>query len=339
MKRAWGILVLLVLATAGWLMAQVPAPALAPLTEKEVISLLKSKQSPAVVAQRGVDFEISPEIEKKLRKAKADDQFIQVVRDAGPAGRAARAANPNAPRVTPEEGQAIWAVANELDPDRAIQLAQDFEKKFPNSPVLSEAYSSAAVAYARKDEMAQAVEYGEKSLKSNPQNVKALLLLAPLLPQPQLLRSGDLDKEKKLTDAESYAKRALPLIDQLPRQPNETDDQLQKRKAGYAAQMHSALGMVHLERSTLALQGPDHEELAKAEEEYQIAVTMTHEPIPEDYYRLGEVRAMLGKLDGAIEAFTKASELGQGTMIKTYADQRIAELNKRKSQAPPPAKQ
>ena len=116
-------------------------------------------------------------------------------------------------------------MANELDPDRAIQLAQDFEKKFPNSPVLSEAYAFAAVAYARKDEMAQAVEYGEKSLKSNPQNVKALLLLAPLLPQPQLLRSGDLDKEKKLADAESYAKRALPLIEQLPKQPNETDDQ------------------------------------------------------------------------------------------------------------------
>jgi tetratricopeptide (TPR) repeat protein len=337
MKRAWGILVLLVLATAGWLMAQVPAPA--PLTEKEVISLLKSKQSPAVVAQRGVDFEISPEIEKKLRKAKADDQFIQVVREAGPAARAARAANPNAPRVTPEEGQAIWAVANELDPDRAIQLAQDFEKKFPNSPVLSEAYSSAAVAYARKDEITQAVEYGEKSLKSNPQNLKALLLLAPLLPQPQLLKSGDLDKDKKLTDAESYAKRALPLIDQLPRQPNETDDQLQKRKAGYAAQMHSALGMVHLERSTLALQGPDHEELAKAEEEYQFAVTMTDQPIAQDYYRLAEVRVMLGKLDAAIEAFRKAGELGQGTIIKTYADQKIADLNKRKSQTPPAPKQ
>ena len=70
MKRAWGILVLLVLATAGWLMAQVPAPALAPLTEKEVIGLLKSKQPPAQwlpFEQRGVDFEIA----RKSRRSSA----------------------------------------------------------------------------------------------------------------------------------------------------------------------------------------------------------------------------------------------------------------------------
>jgi hypothetical protein len=47
---------------------------------------------------------------------------------------------------------------------------------------------------------------------------------------------------------------------------------------------------------------------------------------------------MEGKLDDAIAAFTKASELGQGTMIKQYADDRIAELKKRKAQSAPAAK-
>jgi tetratricopeptide (TPR) repeat protein len=337
MKRAFGILVFLILATGGWLMAQVPAQA--PLTEKEVIGLLKSKQPPAqtvaVLEQRGVDFEINPDIEKKLRKAKADDQFLEAVRYVGPAARAARAANPNAPRVTLEEGREIMAVGNELDPDRAIQMAQDFEKKFPNSAVLSEAYSLAAVAYARKNEIAQAVENGEKSLKLNPQNLRALLLLAPLLPAPQLLRNSDLDKEKKLADAETYARRALQLIDQLPKQPNQADDQIQKQKAEFASQMHSALGMVHLQHALMALQGLDREELAKAEEEYQSAVTMTDQPTAQDYYRLGEVRVMLQKSDGAIEAFTKASELGEGTMIKTLADDKIAQLKKQKAQTPP----
>jgi tetratricopeptide (TPR) repeat protein len=325
------------LATAGWLMAQAPVPK--PLTEKEVINLLKSKQPPAqtaaVIEQRGVDFEVDPGVEKKLRKANADDQFLRSVRYAGPMARAARAANPNAPRVTPEEGREIIAVANELDPDRAIQMAQDFEKKFPNSPVLSEAYASAAVAYARKNEVAQAVENGEKSLKLNPQTLRALLLLAPILPQPQVLASGGVGKEKKLADAESYAQRALPLIEQLPKQPKQTDDENQKQKAVFAAQMHSALGMVHLERATMQLQGVNREELAKAEEEYQVAVSSAAPPIPQDYFRLGEVRRMLGKLDGAIEAFTKASELGEGTVIKTLADDRIAQLNKQKAQMPP----
>lgn len=341
MKRAFSILVVMILATGGWLMAQAqaPPPAAAPLTEKEVFALLRSKQPPAqtaaVIEQRGVDFEVSPDIEKRLRKAKADDQILDAVRYAAPAARAARAANPNAPRVTPEESREIIAVMNELDPDRTIQMAQDFEKKYPNSAVLADAYSFAALAYARKNEIAQAVENGEKSLKLNPQNLRALILLAPLLPEPQVLKSGDLDRQKKLSDAETYARRALQLIDQLPKQPNETDEQVQKQKAVFVAQMHSALGMVHLQHALMALQGLDREELAKSEEEYQSAVTMTDQPTAQDYYRLGEVRVMLQKSDGAIEAFTKASELGEGTVIKTFADDKVAQLKKQKAQTPP----
>jgi hypothetical protein len=66
---------------------------------------------------------------------------------------------------------------------------------------------------------------------------------------------------------------------------------------------------------------------------------MASRPLPQDYFRLGEVRTMLNKVDEAIEAFTKAGELGQGTLIKTYADQRVQELSKRKAQMQPPAKQ
>jgi tetratricopeptide (TPR) repeat protein len=328
MKRAYGILVLLVLATAGSLVAQAPVPK--PLTEKEVINMLKSNQPSAqmgaVIEQRGVDFEINPGIEKKLRKANADDQLIQVVRDAGPSGRATRA----------EETREFWAVVSELDPDRAIQMASDFEKKHPNSRGLAHVYAAAGIAYSTKGEAMQAIEYGEKSLKLDPENLRALLLLAPLLPQPQVLASGGLDKEKKLADAESYAQRALVLIEQVPRQPSETDDQFQQRKAALAAEMHSALGLVHLERATTQLRGVNREELAKAEQEYQVAVTSVAQPMPRDYFRLGEARRMLGKLDGAIEAFTKASELGAGTIIKTRADESIADLERRKAQTTPP---
>jgi tetratricopeptide (TPR) repeat protein len=327
MKRAYGILVVLVWATAGWLMAQAPVPE--PMTEKEVVNLLKSKQSSAqmvaVMEQRGVNFEMNPDVEKKLRKAQADDQLIQAVRDAGPSARAARG----------EENRAMWAVVSELDPDRTIQMASDFEKKHPASRGLAHVYAAAGMAYASKDAAAQAIEYGEKSLKLDPQNLGALLHLARMLPQPQVLASGGLDKEKKLADAESYAQRALLLIERLPKQASETDDQFQRRKAEIGAEMHSALGLVHLERATMQLQGVNREELAKAEEEYQVAVLSVAQPIPQNYFRLGEVRRMLGKLDGAIEAFTKASELGAGTIIKTKADESIADLERWRSQTAP----
>ena len=94
--------------------------------------------------------------------------------------------------------------------------------------------------------------------------------------------------------------------------------------------------MIHLQRSTMGLAGPDKDELAKAEEEYQQAVTLGERPNPADYYRLGEARASLGKVDEAIQAFTKAGELGGDSVIKTFSDQRIAELSKRKAAQPAP---
>ena len=92
--------------------------------------------------------------------------------------------------------------------------------------------------------------------------------------------------------------------------------------------------MVHLELAGETLSGPDKAELAKAEQEFTTAVTTTGHPNPSDYYRMGEAYGLEGKLDDAIQAFTKAGEFGQGTLIKTYADEQVAQLKQRKAQGP-----
>ena len=338
MKAKLAILVLMVFGLLLPLLAQ--GPPAQPLTEKELIDLLKSKQpqqqSAGVVQQRGVDFELTPEIEKKLRKAKAEDQFIEVVKKAGPSSRASQAAAGGGSVATPEEGRDMQAIQSELDPDRAIQLVKDFETKHPNSSLLTWAYFMGANAYQQKQDLEHTIEYAEKSLKLKSDNLMSLIVMSSILPQPQLMKGSEIDKEQKLTQAENYANQALQLIDQMPKQPNETDEALQKRKAELGREPHSALGMIHLQRSSMSLAGPDKDELAKAEQEYQQAVTLGERPNPADYYRLGETRATLGKIDDAIQAFTKAGELGEGSVVKTYADQRIAELNKRKAAQPAP---
>jgi tetratricopeptide (TPR) repeat protein len=342
MKAKIAILVLMVFGLTLPLLAQ-GAPA-APLTEKEVIDLLKSKQphqqSAGVVQQRGVDFELTPDIEKRLRKAKAEDPFIEVVRKSGPSTRATQAATGSGGGAagTAEEHRDMQAIQNELDPDRALQLVKEFETKYPNSPLLTWAYFMGANAYQQKQDLEHTIEYGEKSLKLKNDNLMSLIVLCTMLPQPQLMKGSEIDKEQKLTKAENYAKQALQLIDQLPRQPNDTDEIVQKRKAELSREPHSALGMIHLQRSSMGLAGPDKDELAKAEEEYQQAVTLGERPNPTDYYRLGEARASLNKIDDAIQAFTKAGELGEGSVIKTFAEQRIAELNKRKAGSQPAPK-
>jgi tetratricopeptide (TPR) repeat protein len=76
----------------------------------------------------------------------------------------------------------------------------------------------------------------------------------------------------------------------------------------------------------------DKAELTKAEQEFSKAVDATSKPTAQDYYRLGEAYGLHGKWDEAIQAFTKAGKLGQGTLIKTYAAEQIAQMKKSKAQ-------
>jgi hypothetical protein len=47
---------------------------------------------------------------------------------------------------------------------------------------------------------------------------------------------------------------------------------------------------------------------------------------------LGEAYALDGKLAAAAQAFRTAGALGQGTLIATYAEEQVAQINKRRAQ-------
>ena len=226
------------------------------------------------------------------------------------------------------------AIKSELNPDKAIKLVDDFVRNFPNSALLSSVYAFGANAYQQKGDVEKVAEYTDKSLKLNPDNLSSLILSVQVLPLPQYIHNHPADRDKILRQAQSEADLALQLIPQIPKQPKESDADYQKRLAGIASDVHGALGMVHLELAGETLSGPDKAELAKAEQEFTTAVTTTGHPNPSDYYRMGEAYGLEGKLDDAIQAFTKAGEFGQGTLIKTYADEQVAQLKQRKAQGP-----
>jgi hypothetical protein len=310
------------------------------MTEKEVMKEIKSGPAETVikdVKEHGVDFDMTPDIEKRLRKAKATDEVVEAVRRAGPKVRAQMAKMSMGPGQAgmdfpKEQARAFEAIKSELDPDKAIALVEDFATKYSASQLLSYVYAYGANSYQQKGDADKAVEYTEKGLKVKPDNLMCLIMSLGMLPQPVYLNNHKADEDKILEEAESEASRALQLIpQQIPKQPNEADADYQERLARVASPVHASLGMVHLDLASEALAGPDKDELAKAEQEFKTAVT-TDRPDPTDYYRLGEVYKLEGKLDDAIRAFTKASEIGQGTMIKAYADRQIEELKKRNAQ-------
>ena len=238
---------------------------------------------------------------------------------------------------TPDEVKAAQKIQAELDPDQTIQLVQDFEKKYPNSPILTDLYFFAANAYQQKNDVQKSIEYGEKSLKIQPNNLRSLVLLTTLLPQPQDMQGSDQDKDNKLKETETDANKSLQLLQTLQKPATTPDDQFQKLKANVTSEVHSSLGMVHLQRALENLAGPDPAELGKAEAEYKLAV-LSPEPNPQDYYRLGEVYERENKAGDAIDAFTKSGNLAQGTMIQTLANQQIQQLKAAKAKtAQPPA--
>lgn len=308
------------------------------MTEKEVVTELKKGTTDQLLKdldRRGVDFEMDPEIEKHLRKAKATDDIIKAVTAAGPkekeAAAKAKALASGAITVPPDESEDFKALQSELDPDKAIALAQAFVQKHPNSPILSYVYAFEANAYQSKGDAPKIVEAGEKSLALKKDNLMSLMIVAYAIPQPQYINQHQSDEEKQLAHAEGYCQDAFKAIAELKQQPTESDADFAKRKANYTANIHADLGMIHLDRAQLGLMGLDKEELAKSEKEYTLAVQGNEHPEAADYYRLGEACRLQGKLDAAIAAFTKASELGQGA-VKQYAEQQIDMLKKAKAQ-------
>jgi len=342
MTRISALVVGVSIALGVTLRAQGPQP---PLTEKELINLIKQNRNDLqkvapILNERGVDFDLTADIEKKLRKAGAVDPLIENVRNMGPTGRASKrllftSATGEQFQVSPDEARAYETIRSELDPDRAIQLVDDFEKKYPASPYLPYAYVFGARAFQQKNDVEKVVEYAEKGRKLRADNVMALITLVSVMPLPQFLRGKELQRERILSDVEAYAKQALDLVEQLTKQAEETDEQFAARKAMLASSVHAALGMTHLQRAGMGLQGLDKEELAKAEQEYKIAVTMSPTPLAEDFYRLGEALALDQKISEAIEAFTKAAKLGENTIIKAYAEQRIELLKKAQAGSKP----
>jgi tetratricopeptide (TPR) repeat protein len=302
---------------------------LARLTLDEVIKLIKQgKKDPhqvaSAIAGRGVDFDLDEKTEKKLRKAGADDELLPEIWKVTPSGKAHMQALMTTPsgvdvQASPAEALALQDIQNESDSDRRLRMADDFEKKFPTSPLLSYVYTAAAKAYQDKGVLDQAIAAARKSLKLDPDNTFSLIIVALVLPQPKELQGGANEVRERLQEAETDANRALTLLEKLKQWPTETEVQFKERKGALAADAHFALAMAETQQ----------DQYAEALAQYQAAISSTSKPTFQYYYRLAEAYASVGQVPQAIDALQKASEIARGTPMQKYADDFMAELKQR----------
>lgn len=301
----------------------------APLTLDEVVRLIKqNKKDPhqvvSAIAGRGVNFDLDVQTEKKLRKAGADDQLLPEIWKVTPKGKAniqSLLTTPSGVQVqaSPAEAFALRDIQNEADPDQRLRMADDFEKKFPSSSLLSYVYTAAAKAHQDKGDLDAAVAAARTSLKLDPDNTFSLLILALVLPARKDLQGSATEVRQRLQEAEGDANRALALLEKLKPWPDETDAQFQQRKGSLAADDHFALGMV----------ATQEEHFDEALAQYQLAISSTNKPTFQYYYRLAEAYASVGQVPQAIDALQKASDLARGTPMQKYADDFMAELRQR----------
>jgi len=296
------------------------------LNQDEVYRLIKQdKQQPDLIEktlhEQGVDFDLNPQIEQKMRKAGANDQILQAIWAAGPTVRnfkgAVLTSATGAPLTsTYKEAMGYETIEQTSDPDTKIRMAMEFAQTFPSSELLSYVFTQAAAAFQQKGDYAEAVKTGRKSLALDADNTYSLLVVATSLSEPSMIRNSQDNGEWELAEAGTDAQRVLDLLPKLPLRPSETPEQFAARKAGIEASAHGALGSVAMQQ----------DKYNEAIGEFKKAISLSQPPKPSLYFRLGEVYSNAGEKQLAIEAFSKAAELGKGTVIETYATRNLKEL-------------
>jgi tetratricopeptide (TPR) repeat protein len=195
---------------------------------------------------------------------------------------------------TQAEVTALQAMFNATDNDTRIKAGEDVIANFANTEFKSIVLFTIADSYNRKGDNAKMVAYGEQAIEADPKNYQAMLLLA----QGIASRVGpdDLDKDKRLAEAEKYANQALAIIPTAGKvNAGLTDDQWAAAKKDYTADAHQALGIIAVGRKKFDV----------AITEFNTAINDAANPDPATRVRLGQTYNKAGKYDDAIATLDK----------------------------------
>jgi len=204
-----------------------------------------------------------------------------------------------APKVDPKEEAAYKAFfdASPGDPDKKIELGEDFAKTYPNSRYIESVYSILAQAYYAKQDWKNLYLTSDKALAIDPDDVDMLTLVGWVIPHVTDPNTPDADKQ--FDKAETYEKRAIKDIPTLPKPAGMTDEQFTTAKAEKAAEAHSGLGLVYFRRQ-------DYDDATK---ELQQATQTNPNPDATDFFALGASLQNSGHYTEAADAYTRCSQI------------------------------
>jgi tetratricopeptide (TPR) repeat protein len=208
----------------------------------------------------------------------------------------------NAP-ATPEEESAYKAVQQASDPNKKIQLAEDFLQKYPQSRYRGTMYQALVSSYFATQQVPKMLDAGEKEIEINPNDAPVLAVMAQALARTYNAKSPE--AAKQLSKAEQYSRRAIEITPTLPKPESLTDEAFNNAKNDTLVMAHSGLGLVYIREGKYSEAIPELEQSVKAD---------THpEPDPVNYYLLGVADKQTSHYEAAAAAFSKCAAV-QGTL-------------------------
>src|SRR5712692_3126313 len=135
--------------------------------------------------------------------------------------------------------QAVFSGAYQAkDPAKRAGLLTRFAQIYPDSPYANQAFGVAATSYQQAQNAPRMLEVANGLLAKDPNNLGMLLLLSDYY----------CDKTDQLTKAETYAKKAISLLDAAPKPEGVTDEQWAQQKSLQKGLALSSLGQVNIEK-------------------------------------------------------------------------------------------
>jgi len=153
-------------------------------------------------------------------------------------------------------------------------------------------YQRIMTSYRQLNDAPKAMEYGEKALAQDPENIAFILPVSQIM--AERVPASELDKEPHLKRAEELSKKAVTKVAEFLESNGAALPADQK--AGFSADVHFTLGTVYLAEK----------KFGDAEKEFLASLTSKKEPVA--YFRLGLAygRETPPKVDLAMDALAKS---------------------------------
>ena len=206
----------------------------------------------------------------------------------------------NAPApASAEEESASKAVQQATDPNKKIQLAEEFLQKYPQSRYRPTMYQALVSGYFATQQVPKMLDAGEKEIAMNPNDAPVLAVMAQALARTYNAKAPD--AAERLNKAEQYSKKAIEITPTLPKPENLTDEAFNNAKNDTLVMAHGGLGLVYIREGKFSEAIPELEQSVKAD---------THpEPDPVNYYLLGMADKQTSHFEAAAAAFSKCASV------------------------------